>query len=124
MEENRKDLKMAHSLSAPLKSRLQLSRPKLLSLAEGLRQLSNDIIKHDIVGEVIRRTLVGEGLTLQQQKVPIGVLLVIFESRPDCLIQVYYNTVDTMLLLYYCTNENSVTYHFLLGGRDKYYSYL
>ena len=88
MEENKKDLKMASSLSASLKSRLQLSRPKLLSLCDGLRQLANDIVRHDNVGEVIRRTLVGEGLTLVQRKVPIGVLLVIFESRPDCLIQV------------------------------------
>ena len=79
---------MASSLSAPLRSRLQLSRPKLQSLSEGLRQLARDIVSHDNVGEVIRRTLIGEGLTLVQQKVPIGVLLVIFESRPDCLIQV------------------------------------
>lgn len=88
IEENKKDLKVASSLSAPLRSRLQLSRPKLQSLSEGLRQLARDIISHDNVGEAIRKTLVGEGLTLVQQKVPIGVLLVIFESRPDCLIQV------------------------------------
>ena len=79
---------MAATLSAPLRSRLQLSRPKLQSLSEGLRQLARDIVSHDNVGEPIRKTLVGEGLTLVQQKVPIGVLLVIFESRPDCLIQV------------------------------------
>ena len=88
IEENKKDLKLASSLSAPLKSRLQLSRPKLHSLSEGLRQLARDIVKHDNVGEVVRRTLVGDGLTLVQHKVPIGVLLVIFESRPDCLVQV------------------------------------
>lgn len=88
IEENKKDLKLASSLSAPLRSRLQLSRPKLQSLSEGLRQLARDITSHDNVGELIRKTLVGEGLTLVQQKVPIGVLLVIFESRPDCLIQV------------------------------------
>ena len=88
MEENKKDLKLASSLSAPLRSRLHLSRPKLQSLSDGLRQLARDIAHHDNVGEVIRKTLVGEGLTLLQQKVPIGVLLVIFESRPDCLIQV------------------------------------
>ena len=82
---------MASTLSAPLRSRLQLSRPKLQSLSEGLRQLAGDIVRHDNVGEAIRKTLVGEGLTLVQQKVPIGVLLVIFESRPDCLIQVRKN---------------------------------
>ena len=85
---NIEDLKEASTLSDSLRSRLKLTHEKLQSLSSGLRQLAEDVVQNDHVGQVIKRTQVGEGLMLEQQKVPIGVLLVIFESRPDCLIQV------------------------------------
>ncbi|XP_029485650.1 delta-1-pyrroline-5-carboxylate synthase-like isoform X2 [Oncorhynchus nerka] len=86
---NKRDMETAASsgrLSQPLLARLSLSTSKLNSLAIGLRQIA--VSSRDSVGQVLRRTRVANNLELEQITVPIGVLLVIFESRPDCLPQV------------------------------------
>ncbi|EMP41896.1 Delta-1-pyrroline-5-carboxylate synthase [Chelonia mydas] len=86
---NKKDLEEAESkgrLALPLMKRLSLSTSKLNSLAIGLRQIAAS--SQESVGRVIRRTRIAKDLELEQVTVPIGVLLVIFESRPDCLPQV------------------------------------
>uniref|UniRef100_A0A671NFK7 Delta-1-pyrroline-5-carboxylate synthase n=1 Tax=Sinocyclocheilus anshuiensis TaxID=1608454 RepID=A0A671NFK7_9TELE len=84
---NKKDMEHAVSrLSPAMLKRLSLSSSKLNSLSIGLRQIS--VSSQDSVGRVLRRTRVANKLELEQITVPIGVLLVIFESRPDCLPQV------------------------------------
>ncbi|XP_030235830.1 delta-1-pyrroline-5-carboxylate synthase isoform X1 [Gadus morhua] len=86
---NKRDMDLARasgSLSLQLLNRLSLSTSKLNSLAIGLRQIA--VSSRDSVGRVLRRTRVANNLELEQVTVPIGVLLVIFESRPDCLPQV------------------------------------
>ena len=50
--------------------------------------ITEGVVSCDVVGEEVRRIKVGEGLELVRRKVPLGVVLVIFESRPDCLPQV------------------------------------
>ncbi|XP_071827592.1 delta-1-pyrroline-5-carboxylate synthase-like isoform X2 [Apostichopus japonicus] len=85
---NKRDLNRARmtSMAPPMVARLSLNEHKLLSLAEGLKQIAAS--SSDTVGRVISRTLVAEGMVLRKITVPIGVLIVIFESRPDCLPQV------------------------------------
>lgn len=88
LEANSKDLEVAtrDGLAKPLLNRLALSEGKLKTLSIGLKQIADS--SYENVGRVLRKTRLAENLTLQQVTVPIGVLLVIFESRPDSLPQV------------------------------------
>jgi len=85
---NMEDLKKAQQrgLAPSLTNRLTITPSKLKSLSAGLHQIARD--SEGIVGRVTRRTQLATGMELTQMTVPIGVLLVIFESRPDVLPQV------------------------------------
>ncbi|KAG9510583.1 Delta-1-pyrroline-5-carboxylate synthase, partial [Fragariocoptes setiger] len=85
---NKEDLDEAQAsqLAAPLVSRLKLSEAKLKTLASGLRHIGASSC--DLLDVVTKKTLISDdGLMLTKVTCPIGVLLVIFESRPDCLPQ-------------------------------------
>lgn len=88
IEANREDVVQARDEGLPpaLLSRLALSDAKLRALAQGLRDLA--AASKGAVGRILRRSRLAPGLELTQVTVPIGVLLVIFEARPDCLPQV------------------------------------
>jgi gamma-glutamyl phosphate reductase len=66
-------------------SRLALSGQKIAALVEGTRALARE---PDLLGTSRLQRELSSSLTLSQTLCPIGVLLIIFESRPDCLIQI------------------------------------
>lgn len=86
-EANREDLSRARSenLSAPLLSRLSLDEKKLSGLVEGLDALC---ALPDPVGRETIRTELAPGLVLTRKTCPIGTIGVVFESRPDALVQI------------------------------------
>ncbi|MFW6368272.1 MAG: glutamate-5-semialdehyde dehydrogenase [Spirochaetota bacterium] len=74
-----------NELAGPLYKRLILSESKLQVMAKSLESV---IALPDPVGtEEVRREL-DDGLVLSRVRVPIGVIGVIFESRPDALVQI------------------------------------
>merc|ERR1719348_1414407 len=80
------DAAKAKGVEGPLFDRLALSRSKLESLSKGLMQIADSSLQN--VGKVVKRTKISESLEVVQKTVPIGVLMVIFESSPDALPQV------------------------------------
>ncbi len=75
----------AHGLQAPLLKRLGLTDSKLETLVEGVEVLARDA---DPIGVVESRRELDDGLVLERVNSPLGVLLIIFESRPDAVIQI------------------------------------
>lgn len=84
---NQRDLKKAEaeSLAVPLVKRLVCDEKKIYEI---ISMIDAVIEKEDAVyKEIIRREL-SEGLILSKRYVPIGVIGMIFESRPDALVQI------------------------------------
>ncbi len=87
LEANGRDLARAREegLAAPLIKRLSLNEDKLNTLRRGLSSLCG---LEDPLGRVTLRREITPGLVLERRTCPIGVIGIIFESRPDALIQI------------------------------------
>lgn len=72
-------------LAAPLLGRLKFREEKLHAVTEGLRALAT---LPDPIGQTTLARELTEGLDLYRVTCPIGVIGVIFESRPDALVQI------------------------------------
>ena len=73
------------NLAMPLMHRLKFDNGKLKQVQEGLRSLSE---LDDPIGETVFCHEITDGLKLYRVTCPIGVIGVIFESRPDALVQI------------------------------------
>jgi glutamate-5-semialdehyde dehydrogenase len=87
VEANKKDIDTSEKekLSTPLLKRLKFDDTKINGVTEGIQSLIN---LADPVGETLAATELDKGLELYKVSCPIGLIGVIFESRPDALVQI------------------------------------
>ncbi|MBP3620682.1 MAG: glutamate-5-semialdehyde dehydrogenase [Lachnospiraceae bacterium] len=97
----------ANGMSEALLDRLKLTEGRLMDMAEGIRQV---VSLEDPVGEVISMKERPNGLMIGQKRVPMGVIGIIYESRPNV-------TVDAFALCF--KTGNAVI---LRGGSDCIHS--
>jgi glutamate-5-semialdehyde dehydrogenase len=106
---NAKDIEAARAagLSAPMVDRLTLSPSRIAAMAEGVRQVA---ALPDPLGAVLDEVRRPNGLLIRKVRVPIGVIAVIYESRPNV-------TIDCAALC--LKSGNSVI---LRGGKEAFHS--
>ena len=82
LSENEKDLKAAAEKGTrqSMLDRLKLTEKRIEDMAEGLRQVA---ALEDPIGEVLSMKMRPNGLRIGQKRVPLGVVGIIYESRPN-----------------------------------------
>ncbi len=80
-----RDEEKAGRLGAALVKRLSLDDKKLATTVDGIGQLAR---MPELVGRVLTHRILDHGLILKRVSVPLGVLGVVFEARPDALVQI------------------------------------
>lgn len=87
LEANQKDLLEGKekNLSQALMDRLLLDEKRIQNMAKGVLEI---VGLPDPVGEVVRGTTLPNGLSLVTKRVPLGVIMTIFESRPNVIADI------------------------------------
>ena len=87
LQANKKDIEFAKSqgISAAIIDRLLLSESRLKAIADDVRNVAS---LPDPVGQVIDGGVLASGLKIERQRVPLGVILTIYEARPNVTIDV------------------------------------
>ena len=84
---NSEDLRaLDASADAAFRDRLQLTEERIAHMAESLRQVA---ALPDPVGEVVERKTLSNGLEVSRVRSPLGVIFMIFESRPNVAIEAF-----------------------------------
>ncbi len=106
LQANQKDLETS-GLVGPLRDRLLLTRERIQGTADGVRDVAR---LGDPVREVVSETRRPNGLLIRKVRVPLGVVGIIYESRPNV-------TVDTIALAF--KTGNALV---LRGGKESAHS--
>lgn len=109
LKANQKDLATAsdHGISETMLDRLRLTEERILAMADGIRQVAS---LDDPIGEVEKMWKNEDGLMIGKQRVPLGVIGIIYESRPNV-------TTDAASLCF--KSGNAVI---LRGGKEAFHS--
>lgn len=109
LEANQQDMKqaVANGMNPGLQDRLRMNPQRIQAIAEGLKQIAE---LPDCLGEVVESFERPNGLKLQKVRVPLGVIGIIYEARPNV-------TADAFGLCF--KTGNAVI---LKGGSDALYS--
>jgi glutamate-5-semialdehyde dehydrogenase len=88
LEANAEDLAAAKSGGTPeaMLDRLALNPQRIDGIAAGLRQVAG---LPDPIGEMLRGRTLPNGLQLQQQRVPLGVVGIVYEGRPNVTVDAF-----------------------------------
>jgi glutamate-5-semialdehyde dehydrogenase len=107
--ENAKDISLAHQnkLSKNFIDRLKLDDKRLKEMSTSLKEVAG---LPDPIGKTISTTTRPNGIKLEKVRVPIGVVLIVYEARPNV-------TGDCIGLLFKTSNLG-----ILRGGRNAFYS--
>ena len=105
IEENIKDMKLARELdlSSAMQDRLYLNDSRIQDMANAIRQIASQT---EPVGRILDGWLTKDNLNIQKVSIPIGVIAIIYESRPNV-------TSDTAAL---CFKSGNVCV--LKGGKE------
>ena len=109
LSENAKDIEAAKSqgLTPPMIERLKFNLSRIENMAEGVRQVSK---LDDPVGQEVEKLNPPRGFDLRKVRVPIGVIGIIYESRPNV-------TIDCAIL---CLKSGNAC--ILRGGKEAFHS--
>ncbi|MEM8550370.1 MAG: glutamate-5-semialdehyde dehydrogenase [Verrucomicrobiota bacterium] len=109
LAQNQRDLKAAEALelAAPLVQRLTFTPERIQEMAAGVREVA---ALPDPVGEELEQRVRPNGLDIRKVRVPIGVIGIIYESRPNV-------TIDCAVL---CLKSGNAC--ILRGGKEAFHS--
>lgn len=109
LQENVRDVEKAqeNDISPVMLDRLRLDAKRIEGIVEGVRQVAD---LQDPIGQIVRGYTNLDGLKIVQKRVPLGVIAMIFESRPNV-------SVDAFSLAFKTSNAI-----ILRGGRDAIHS--
>lgn len=84
---NQEDLKNLKSdVPAAFRDRLTLNPKRIQEMAESLRQVA---ARPDPVGETVEQLTLPNGLKIRRVRAPLGVIFMIFESRPNVILEAF-----------------------------------